>query len=292
VLLDERKSGRSDYPSLAVRMCNRHFGVGGDGLLLISQSKSEMARPATGADFRFRMFNPDGTEDGCGNGLRCAIKYWLENVLPRPKDGKTQLLVEQRSGISPAIAVMKEGVMRRVTVSMGLPTFEPSGIPIASDHELVDAPVRIGGKSKMARFAQKFRITCISTGSAHTVIFVPRSPLTEAIPRISATIERHPLFPERTNVLWTYVRSRSRLEVGVWERGAGETLGCGTGACAAAVVAARLGLANRKVTIMSKGGEMEVEWAESGAVLLTGDAVEVFRGTWVEGRGTGDKGRH
>jgi diaminopimelate epimerase len=156
---------------------------------------------------------------------------------------------------------------------MGVPAFDPKKIPVAAEGEVLDDPKEFAG--------QTYRISCVSTGTAHTVIFVRQSPLGSPAPEISRVIETHPLFPERTSVLWAHVRSGAQLELAIWERGVGETLGCGTGACAAAVVAARLALTGRKVTVVSKGGRMVVEWRRSGEVLLTGDAVEVFRGTWI-----------
>ncbi|MBM4086047.1 MAG: diaminopimelate epimerase [Planctomycetes bacterium] len=268
VLLDEREVGEREWSALALRMCDRHFGVGGDGLLVVSKSRV--------ADFRYRMFNPDGTEDACGNGLRCVVKYWLESRAHGLKTGRARLRVEQRPGVTPASAILKNGVVRSVTASMGKASFDPKAIPLARDRELVDEELTMGGET--------FRMSCVLTGSVHTVIFVDRSPLHSPVPRISPTIETHPLFPERTNVMWTHVRTRSRLEVGIWERGAGETLGCGTGACAVAAVAHRLGLTGRKVRITSRGGQLQVERQPSGALLLTGEAVEVFRGLW-EGQG-------
>jgi len=216
--------------------------------------------------------------------LRCGVKYWVERNHRRrvarratlaDDAGIVWLRVEHLKGVSEARAEVREGVVHRVSVGMGVPTFEPKHIPIAAEREVLDAPVAFAGK--------KYRISCVSTGTAHTVIFVKKSPLDASVPGVSPVIETAPLFPERTSVLWTYVRSRTRLELGIWERGVGETLGCGTGACAAAVVAARLGLCGRKVTVVSKGGQMDVEWQKSGEVLLTGDAVEAFRGVWALG---------
>lgn len=269
VLLDARQTGERHFPALAVAMCDRHFGVGADGLLVVSESDV--------ADLRFRMFNPDGTEDTCGNGMRCAVKYWLDSRFavadfPSPIAGAPWLQVEHRSGIALATVEREKSVMGRVTVSMGVPSFDPKAIPLDTDTEMVEAPLSVG--------KEQFRVTSISIGTAHTVIFIEQSPLALPVPEASVAIETHPLFPERTSVLWTYVCDRSHLEIGIWERAVGETLGCGTGACAAAVVAARLGLADRKVTVASKGGESEVSWLDSGEVLLAGEAKEVFRGGW------------
>lgn len=263
VLLDERIVGRLNYPSLAVRMCDRHRGIGGDGLLVVGASKT--------ADFRFRMFNPDGSEDGCGNGLRCGVAYWLK--ANRRPSVSHRVRVEQLWGISDCVAHGRKGNAWRITANMGVPSFDPKKIPLACEQELVDTPVIIAG--------QRLRISCVTTGSAHTVIFSKRSVLDAPIPPVSRAIEVDPLFPERTNIMWAYVRNRSLIEVRIWERGvSAETLGCGTGACAVAVVAARLGLVNRKVTVLSPGGRQMVEWRKSGEVLLTGEAVELYRGVW------------
>ena len=268
VLVEECHLRRDPLPLLARRLCDRRSGVGGDGLLVVGRSEK--------ADFRFRMFNPDGTEDHCGNGLRCAVKHWVERHSRAALDeGLVWVRVEHLHGVSEARAKLRKRCAGRITIGMGTPTFDPKKIPVASERELLDAPVLIAGR--------KLRISCVSTGTAHTVILVKKSPLGAPVPEVSRLIETAPLFPGRTSVLWTYVRSRSRLELGIWERGVGETLGCGTGACAAAATTARLGLTGRKVAVDSKGGRLVVEIADTGEVLLSGEAVEVFSAVWVSG---------
>lgn len=264
VLLDGRTVGKQDYAKLAVDMCDRHFGIGADGLLLVFRRKDR--------DFSFLMFNPDGSEDTCGNGLRCAVKYWIESHPAYRRAGRKRLLVEHRSGVSEVTAVVNDGLAGRVTASMGAPDFDPRAVPVRSDRELLNARMRVEG--------QWLRLSCVCMGSTHTVIVSENNPLKSAIPAVSRAIETHVMFPQRTSVIWAHIQSERCIQVRIWERGVGETLGCGTGACAAVVVAARLGRAKPQARVVSPGGELEVEWRGEGEVFLTGEAFELFRGAW------------
>jgi diaminopimelate epimerase len=264
VLIDARRMKR-DWSALAKAMCHRHFGVGADGLLLILASKV--------ADFYMSMFNPDGSEaEACGNGLRCAARYAMESGLARG----AEIRIETPAGIK---RLQTKG-RKNIQVAMGKPILAPSAIPVLLKNKdirntapVVDYPLTVG---KM-----KLKITCVSIGNPHAVCFLEQPvadfPLTEVGPKV----EHHPMFPNRVNFEIVNVISRKKLRARVWERGAGETLSCGTGACAIAVAARLKKLANNPVDITLSGGTLTVDWDGKGEVLLTGLAEIVFRGEWL-----------
>ena len=265
VVVDAR--GRDlDGGQLAVTLCDRHYGIGADGVLLVGTSRT--------ADFRMRTFNPDGSEaEMCGNGIRCFAKYVIEEGLA-PK-GRTELKVETMAGVHALAARMVDGTVRSVRVGMGRPRFKPDEIPVkaAGVDRVIDHPLIVG--------AATIPVTCLSMGNPHAVTFlkepVGRWPLKRTGPRV----ERHPFFPERVNFEIVNVLSRSHLVARVWERGAGPTMACGTGACAAAVAARLHDYTEEQVTVSLPGGDLEVQWDRAGEVWLEGPAELVFKGVWL-----------
>ena len=250
-----------DIPDLAIKLSDRNFGIGGDGIILIG--------PSERADFRMRMFNADGSEgEMCGNGMRCFAKYVYEHGLTE----KSELEVETGAGLIKPSLTVEGGVVTSVTVNMGPPRLARREIPMAgepADEPVIDEALTVDG--------EEYRITCVSMGNPHCVQFVDdvaSAPVTTLGPRI----ENHEAFPQRTNVEFIRVERPDLLHMRVWERGSGETLACGTGACASAVAANLLEKAGRSCTVRLRGGDLQIEWAENDHVFLTGPAVEVFAG--------------
>ena len=253
--------------SLAVQTCDRKFGIGADGLLVVS-------RDASGAAFRMRMFNPDGSEDMCGNGLRCVSLWtmragWLENPTTftvAVKDGTRTVRLLNITG---------DGRSGLIGVDMGVPQFEPEQLPFcapAGTH-VMGYPLAVGEET--------FLVTVVNTGSTHTVIFGTVPPDEDMFQRVSPLIEHHPLFPERTSVLWATPLGEGTFGVRIWERGAGETWGCGTGACAVGVAAAQNGLSapGTPLDVVSKGGTLRITWPGKDAPLdMIGPAQIVYDG--------------
>jgi diaminopimelate epimerase len=263
VLIDARRMKR-DWSALAKAMCHRNFGVGADGLLLILASKV--------ADFYMRMFNPDGSEaEACGNGLRCAARYAEDNGLAKGPEIK----IETPAGIK----ILRNQGKKSIQVAMGKPIVAPSAIPVIVEREgacatapVMDYPLAIG---KM-----KLKVTCVSIGNPHAVCFLEQPVADFPLAEVGPKVEYHPMFPNRVNFEIVNVISRSKLRARVWERGAGETLSCGTGACAIAVAAKLKKLTDSPVDIILPGGTLTVDWDGKGEVLLSGPAEEVFRGEW------------
>lgn len=270
VLIDTREVPPRSWPDLAVALCERHLGVGSDGLLVVG--------PSERADFRLRMFNPDGTEDQCGNGIRCGLLYWAGRL---GSWSETRLTVESLAGVRSAVGWRAKPGPRTpkrpdayFQVAMGSASFSPRAIPAKLEVErLVDIPLQVGDEA--------LRVTSLSTGTAHTVIFSDSEVEEGRFQRLSPLIENHPAYPERTSVLWSRVlEGGQRLKLRIWERAVGETLACGTGACAAAAAAWEQGIATGRVIVESPGGEMVVERDETGTLYLTGPVREVYRGFW------------
>lgn len=246
---------------LARVLSDRHFGIGGDGIILIL--------PSDMADFRMRMFNADGSEaEMCGNGIRAFAKYVYEHGLT----DKTQLAIETGAGIIRPQLGVENGRVVEVRVDMGEPRLARRELPMEGgppDQPAIDETIVVGG--------EELAVTCLSMGNPHCVVFVDEVdnyPVHELGPRI----ENHELFPNRTNVEFAAVMDPRHLDVRVWERGAGETMACGTGACATVVAAALTGRAEREATVELLGGSLRVEWASDNHVYLTGPASEVFTG--------------
>jgi len=245
-------------------MCDRHFGVGSDGILLV--------KPSAVADFQMVMFNPDGSEsEMCGNGIRCFAKYLHDGGDVRGKS----VSVETGDGIKLLTIDAAGGSASRVVVDMGVPTFDASRIPIAVDTaEAVDLPRTYGGRS--------LALTAVSTGNPHAVYFTTDDPRTFPLEVIGPQVEHDPLFPHRVNFEVARVAAPDRIEVRVWERGAGITLACGTGACATFAAARKKGLVGETSTLALPGGDLEMRVGPRGQILMAGPATFVFGGEWPE----------
>ena len=257
VVIDGVRQDVTMTAALARRLADRHFGVGCDQILLVE-------RPTLpGNDFRYRSWNADGGEvEQCGNGARCFARFVLDEGLTP----KHRIRVETASGvIIPHVAASGE-----ITVDMGRPRFEPREVPFRAEAAATTHPLSVGGET--------LTVSVLSMGNPHAVQVVAdvdQAPVREQGP----LIENHPDFPRRVNAGYMQVVSRSKIRLRVWERGAGETLACGTGACAAVVTGIRLGLLDSPVTVSTRGGDLTIEWPGSaGAVMMTGDAVRVFDG--------------
>ena len=247
-----------DPAALARRISDRHFGVGSDGLVLILPCKE--------ADFRMRMFNADGSEsEMCGNATRCIAKY----IHDRGLSSKEEISLMTGAGIKILKLSVKDGKTQRVRVDMGEPILEASKIPVLLPEDgTIGAPVEALG--------QTFRMTCVSMGNPHAVIFVEDADCFD-VHGTGAALEVHPLFPRKTNVEFVTVKDRKHLRMRVWERGSGETLACGTGACATLVAAVLNGLCERKAVLELNGGPLTVEWdPETNHVFQEGPAEFVF----------------
>jgi diaminopimelate epimerase len=257
---DERPDG--DWARLATALCDRHFGIGADGILL--------ALPSRRADLRMRIFNADGSEaEMCGNGVRCLARYAREQ-------GRADraLRVETLAGV---LELTFPGGPEAVRVDMGPPRFAPADIPIRVEGDsVVDYPLSLSGVD--------LRLTAVSMGNPHAVAFLDPEPW-EALPLavVGPAVERHELFPQRTNFHAVAVRDAHHASVRVWERGAGPTLACGTGACAVAVAGIVRGVLQSPVAVTLPGGTLRIEWQSGGPVFMTGPAEYVFRGTWLGG---------
>ena len=268
----------ADPAGLARRVADRHFGIGGDGLILIC--------PSDAADARMRMFNADGSEsEMCGNGVRCVAKYVYDHGISRKKT----LRIETGRGVLDLELEIADQKVRRVRVDMGEPILEPAKIPVEfprpfSGDRIVDLPadkyISIRGPgSWMEDCGWDPRMTCVSMGNPHTILYCQ---CVAAVPLelLGYYFERQPIFPKRTNVHFVQIQSNSEATMRTWERGSGITLACGTGACAVCVAGVLTGRTQRKLLAHLPGGDLEVEWAENNHVFMTGEAVEVFSGEW------------
>lgn len=246
---------------LAIRLSDRHFGIGGDGIILICKSDK--------ADAKMRMFNLDGSEGKmCGNGIRCVAKYCYDNKIVTKKDFKIDTL----SGIKD-ISVQKEenGIAKLISVGMGNAILTPKEIPVTLDGDkIVDRAINVGGK--------EYKITCVSMGNPHCVTFVDDVTKIE-IEKIGPLFENNEIFPERVNTEFIQVIDSKTLKMRVWERGSGETWACGTGACASAVAACLNGFAKEgdEITVKLLGGDLKIVYKD-GKVTMTGAAETVFEG--------------
>ena len=252
---------RVDCPeALSVRLSDRHFGVGGDGIVLIG--------PSDVADARMRMFNADGSEGKmCGNAVRCIGKYLYERGIVR----KEVVKLETLSGVKELYLSIRNGVVETVRVDMGAPVLNPKRIPVRIDGErAVNVAVQIAGDPQ--------KITCVSMGNPHCVVFTSGIDQME-LEKIGPMFENDPIFPERVNTEFVEVLDGSTLKMRVWERGSGETLACGTGACAVVVAAVLNGFCgqNTDVTVKLRGGDLSIRYTAE-TVLMTGPATVVFEG--------------
>jgi diaminopimelate epimerase len=245
---------------LAIKVSNRNFGIGSDGLVLIL--------PSATCDFRMSMFNADGSEaEMCGNASRCVGKYVYDFGLTT----QTQITLETLAGVKNLKLNVENGEVSSVCVDMGEPILVPANIPVNAEGETaINIPIEVNGVT--------YKATCVSMGNPHAVIFVDDVANFD-VHGIGRVIENHPLFPKRTNVEFCQVVSPSVLKMRVWERGSGETLACGTGACATLVAASLNGVSSNEAKLELLGGDLNIEWRKSdNRIYMTGPATKVFSG--------------
>ncbi|MGD0290803.1 MAG: diaminopimelate epimerase [Candidatus Binataceae bacterium] len=257
----------ADPAALARRVSDRRCGIGGDGLIMLC--------PSTTADVRMEMYNADGSRgEMCGNGIRCVARLHYELSGGR----KNPIVVDTDCGPKSIALKLEGGRAVGATVDMGAPILEGREIPVDRDGRVIDFPLEIAGR--------EYRVTAVSMGNPHCVVFVEDDGVfgldVWEFARLGRQFEHHPFFPRRVNTEFILPISRNRLKMRVWERGSGETLACGTGACAAQVAAVLTDRADRSATVELRGGNLEIEWRErgpeAGHVFMTGEAVEVFTG--------------
>jgi diaminopimelate epimerase len=264
----------SEWSRFARAICRRNYGVGADGLLLLV--------PSQNANFGMRVLNTDGSEaEACGNGLRCLVRYIIDRGLIDAR--ASEITVETIAGIRKARLITQEGKINKIQVGMGKPEFEAAKIPVAVEP----------GKGRMVNimfisgypltiYDRELMLSFVSMGNPHAIYFQKQPVSGFPLSQIGPEAEQHRLFPRRVNFEVARVINRNQIDVRVWERGVGETLACGSGACAVAVAAQVLGYADRAVAISLPGGMLEVEWDGKGEVLLSGPAEIVFTGEWPE----------
>ncbi len=264
------KTRPADPARLSIKLADRRLGVGGDGLILLCRSSA--------ADARMEMYNADGSRaEMCGNGIRCLARLAYESGVAR----RNPIRIETDCGIKTVWLKLENDRPIAATVDMGAPILEGREIPAAADGRIVDYPLHTGEASQ--------RITAVSMGNPHCVVFVDDDRIfnmaDDDFARLGRQFERHPFFPRGVNTEFILPLSDRRLRMRVWERGSGETLACGTGACAAVVAASLTGRAGNAAVVELRGGNLEIQWRsgkdQDGHVMLTGEAVEVFRG-WLE----------
>lgn len=255
----------ADPPEMARKISDRHFGVGSDGLIMIN--------PSDKADFEMEMYNADGSRaEMCGNGIRCVAKYVYDYGLT----DKTHISVETLAGIKYLDLTVENGKVSLVKVDMGRPVLEPDKIPVqAEGSRVVNEALMVDGK--------EYRMTCVSMGNPHAVIFVDQDVRELPLEQIGPSFENHERFPQRINTEFVRVLDRRTAEMRVWERGSGETLACGTGTCAVAVACVLNGLTEDEITVHLLGGDLYIRWdRENDTVYMTGPAETVFDGEWPE----------
>jgi diaminopimelate epimerase len=260
ILLDGMKKGVFLAPHEVVAMCRRHTGIGADGVIF--------ACPSGGADAAMRIFNADGSEaEMCGNGIRCLAKYLYERL----GIAGDAMFIETGAGARSLMLLVEEGEVREVAVDMGLPELTARDLPAP------DEPSRPGEVDIFLADDEVYHAFCLSLGNPHCVLFVDDTASAQ-VSRIGPLLERHELFPNRTNVEFAQVVDEHHIDLRVWERGVGETQACGSGACAAAAAALHLGRCAAPIDVRLPGGVLGIDVDEHGHVHLTGPAIEVFSG--------------
>jgi len=248
-------------PALAIRLSERHFGVGSDGLICICPSEE--------GDFRMDMYNADGSRSGmCGNGIRCVGKYVYDKGLT----GKTELAIETGAGLRWLTLQVEKGKVKSVTVDMGRPCFEPGRIPVMAEGENFV-------RQKLTVDDREWEVTALSVGNPHAVIFLQEDVDGLDLERIGPMFENNELFPERVNTEFVNVLPNGKLKMRVWERGSGETMACGTGATAVVAAACVCGFVNGEAEVLLRGGTLHIRWdRKDNRLYMTGPAVTVFDG--------------
>jgi diaminopimelate epimerase len=259
---NREKIPQEEKPDFVRRASDRHFGIGGDGVIFIN--------PSDEADFEMEMYNADGSRaEMCGNGIRCVAKFVYDKGLT----DKTDISVISAGKVKYLQLFLKDGKVDTVKVNMGAPELTPANIPVAAEGErVVDEPINVQSK--------EYKMTCVSMGNPHAVVFVED---VEHFPieQIGPHFENHERFPNRTNTEFVKVLDRHTVQMRVWERGTGETLACGTGCCATAVACILNGLTDETVTVKLLGGELEITWdRDANLVYMTGPAATAFEGEY------------
>lgn len=250
----------NDPAAVSIKISDRHFGIGSDGLITIG--------PSDKADFRMRIYNADGSEaEMCGNGIRCVAKYVYDHKLT----DKTEISVESGAGIKYLTLFVENGKVEQVRVDMGEPILTPAEIPVVADGDkVIDAPIEVGGKT--------WNMTCVSMGNPHAVVFVDDTENFE-LEKYGPLFESHERFPKRTNTEFVQVISRTEANMRVWERGSAETWACGTGTCACVMACILNNKTEDKVLVHLRGGDLIIEYdRQTNHVFMTGPATEVFQG--------------
>jgi len=260
IIINDLEEKIKDYSSLAKKVCNRNFGIGGDGLMAVL--------PSNKADFRMRIINSDGSEpEMCGNGIRCFAKYVYDKGLTTKED----LTVETLAGIIKPKLILENGQVKLVRVDMGEPRLLREEIPAQGEpgSKIINDTLTVRDEN--------FQITCVSMGNPHCIIFT--NDADNLVNKYGPLVENHSFFPRKTNVEFVEVLNNREVKMRVWERGAGITLACGTGACATTVACVLNTKTDRKVMVHLLGGDLEIEWsAENNRIYMTGPAEIVFDG--------------
>lgn len=252
-----------DPAQLSIKMSNRHFGVGSDGIVLIL--------PSDVADFRMRMFNSDGSEaEMCGNAIRCVGKYVYDNKMT----DKTSITIETLAGIKILDMTVVDEKVTYAKVDMGEPILKAEDIPVISDkYPVIEEEIDVNGKT--------FEFTCVSMGNPHAIAYVDDTDTFE-VEKIGKLVEIDEKFPKKVNVEFAQIIDNETIKMRVWERGSGETLACGTGACATLVASVLNNLTDRKAVVKLIGGDLLIEWdKESNHIYMSGEAVTTFEGDWL-----------
>ncbi|MEG6585984.1 diaminopimelate epimerase [Dendrosporobacter sp. 1207_IL3150] len=252
-----------DYSAAAEKVCDRHLGIGADGLVIVLPSQT--------ADFEMRIFNSDGSEaEMCGNVVRCVAKYVYENGMT----AKSKINIQTKAGIIIPELIIENGKIKTIKVDMGEPRLRRSEIPMEGNNneQAINYPLEVSNNV--------YNITCVSMGNPHCVIFVEDINAVD-LSAIGPQIEKHEIFPRKTNVEFAQVLNDQAIRMRVWERGAGVTMACGTGACATLVASVLNNKTHRQATIELDGGNLIIEWKEDNHVYMSGPATEVFRGEYI-----------
>lgn len=255
VVFEDMEEKYKDLNGLAKKLCDRNFGIGGDGILVVRKSKV--------ADIQMIIINSDGSYAGmCGNGIRCFGKYVYENNIVK----KSSFTVETGDGIKICDLIIEDGMVEAVKINMGRESFNPKHIPALAEGEIIEKDIYANNK--------KYNISSLLLGVPHTVILTKEG---EFSVEEGAAIEKHELFPQGTNVNFCRIINRGEIKVNTWERGAGPTLACGTGCCSSVVICNRLNLVDKRVSVIAPGGILTIEITDNG-IMMTGPAENVFNG--------------
>ena len=267
IYIDATDSVEKNWSSISIAMSDRHVGIGSDGLILAMLSEK--------SDIKMTMFNADGSEGQmCGNGIRCLVAFAMERgIIPKKQ---TQVEVETLSGTRSVHPILENGIFTKAKVGMGKPILSANEIPVNIENlnQVMDHPLEIEDYN--------FSINCVSIGNPHAVAFVDTPVSQIPLDIIGPIVENHPMFPNRINFEIVNLINRNQLEARVWERGSGETMACGSGACAISVISHLKGFSDNRVSISLPGGNLNVEWDGMNEIILEGPVVKVFDGEWPE----------